>query len=1423
MSHWIVGALVILAAIASSTVTTTYGAATDMITAVNTTKPGCQRQCGNLTIPYPFGIGLGNGCSIGEWYDVHCNTSFNPPKPFLTNTSVEILEITEAHMKLKNWVAEACYDRQGITFLDLPNSSPFTFSETLNTFFATGCDTLAVIKASEGSNLTSGCLTLCSSKEDVIGGTCSGIGCCKTPIPKGMKGYAIGVVSLNNHTNISFFNPCSYAFLAETEKFTFQGVSDFLDPTFKNRTTNVPVVMDWNVGNGTTCDQAKQSSSSYACHENTNCTDVDLGSGGYRCSCLPGYEGNPYLTPGCKDVDECTGPSNPCIHKKTCKNTVGDYRCSCPKGHRGDGRTNGIGCASNNSQLALKIGLGMSVALLFIFICISWTYFNLRKRRLMKMREKFFEQNGGLLLKQQVGSNPGHNESTKIFSADELKLATNNYNEDRILGKGGYGTVYKGVLADNRVVAIKKSKVVILTQINHRNVVKLLGCCLESEVPLLVYEYVSNGTLFEHIHNRGSSPSWLNWGNCLRIASEVADALSYLHSAASIPIIHRDIKSANILIDDSYDAKVSDFGASRLIPLDQTQVSTLVQGTMGYLDPEYFHTSQLTEKSDVYSFGVLLAELVTREKPLCMERNMEERNLASYFQTATKEDRVLEIVHTDIIREADQEQMLYVAKLISSCLSINGDDRPTMKEVAIELEGLKKNMKHRRIERSNEEINTSLTGRVEEDLYPLNLHSHTSSIVDSDQFNSIQNHMLIKMNHPPALGATDMVTTVNTTKPGCQRQCGNLTVPYPFGIGLDNGCSLGEWYVVRCNTIFSPPKAFLSTTQAEIKEISEAHIELKNSVAQSCSSIGSVSLRLQGSSPFTISDTQNSFFATGCDSLAFVSSTQGTNITVGCLALCSKKEDVIEGKCSGIGCCRTPVPKGLKRYTILVTAGGFNPINVSSFRTTCNQAKQSSSSSYTCDVEFGSKGYRCSCLSGYEGNPYLTSGCKDVDECVGPSNPCIHNKTCRNLVGDYQCSCPKDHHGDGRLNGIGCVFNNSQLEMKIGLGVSISLLFVLVCISWIYFTIRKRRLVKMREKFFEQNGGFLLKQQTGSNNESTKIFSVDELKLATNNYSKDNILGEGGYGTVYKGVLADNRVVTIKKFKVSDQTQIEQFINEVVILTQVNHRNVVKLLGCCLESQVPLLVYEYVSNGTPMGHIRNNGSVASWLTWPNCVRIASEAADALSYLHSSTNKPIFHRDIKSANILIDDSYVAKIADFGASRLIPLNQTRVSTTVQGTMCYLDPKYFHTGQLTKKSDVYSFGVLLAELMTREKPLCMLRKMEERNLACCFLLAMKENRVIEIVHADLTRVLVKKAMIGRQMKEVAMELEGLKKHIKHPCAKDNHEDSSSFVASPQGDLYPINSRIYVTFATDFGQQNSILREMLIKANNPRSYCII
>jgi serine/threonine protein kinase len=172
----------------------------------------------------------------------------------------------------------------------------------------------------------------------------------------------------------------------------------------------------------------------------------------------------------------------------------------------------------------------------------------------------------------------------------------------------------------------------------------------------------------------------------LRIAIEVAGALSYLHSAASIPIYHRDIKSTNILLDEKYRATISDFGSSRSIAIDQTHLTTHVQGTFGYLDPEYFQSSQFTEKSDVYSFGVVLVELLSGKKPIFSASPTESRSLATHFIMLMEDNRLFDILDARVKEHCHNEEVVAVGNLARKCLNLNGKNRPTMKEVTTELE-----------------------------------------------------------------------------------------------------------------------------------------------------------------------------------------------------------------------------------------------------------------------------------------------------------------------------------------------------------------------------------------------------------------------------------------------------------------------------------------------------------------------------------------------------------------------------------------------------------------------------------------------------------------------------------------------------------------------------------------------------------------
>lgn len=221
------------------------------------------------------------------------------------------------------------------------------------------------------------------------------------------------------------------------------------------------------------------------------------------------------------------------------------------------------------------------------------------------------------------------------------------------------------------------------------------------------------------------------------------------------------------------------------------------------------------------------------------------------------------------------------------------------------------------------------------------------------------------------------------------------------------------------------------------------------------------------------------------------------------------------------------------------------------------------------------------------------------------------------------------------------------------------------------------------------------------NSNQRSWFSFDELAQVTNGFSQKNLLGEGGFGCVYKGVLADGREVAVKQLKIGGSQGEREFKAEVEIISRVHHRHLVTLVGYCISEQHRLLVYDYVPNNTLHYHLHAPGRPV--MTWETRVKVAAGAARGIAYLHEDCHPRIIHRDIKSSNILLDNSFEALVADFGLAKIaqeLDLN-THVSTRVMGTFGYMAPEYATSGKLSEKADVYSYGVILLELITGRKP--------------------------------------------------------------------------------------------------------------------------
>uniref|UniRef100_A0A0D9WTW9 Protein kinase domain-containing protein n=1 Tax=Leersia perrieri TaxID=77586 RepID=A0A0D9WTW9_9ORYZ len=1311
--------------------------------------PSCPTTCGGVAVEYPFGVGA--NCSLSKGFSLQCaGGELRLRLGAMPRQTVKVLDVDLRHGKLRttNAVASMCVENNTSLVPGLKAAAlPYRFSDKDNRFFAFGCSGAILFNGSAAGFddvwFISGCFTTCFGNNSIRSGSCSGIGCCETAIPRSLNSYSLIFGKLpSSGTPVN--SRCIYAVLMEAASFRFEAADATTDGFIRrNNNGKVPVVLNFAVGNET-CKEA-QRRDSYACiGDHSVCVDAVDGGSGYLCNCSQGYTGNPYLPNGCIDVDECGHGELGCPDGMICINFPGGYNCLCPEGQSKSNKSGVLICEPDQKRPSLPVSvitvIGVSGGLVIVVISILIIYLERQRRALANVKRKYFERHGGLLLYEELSSRQQGKNAFTIYTEEQLEQVTNGFDDSNVIGRGGHATVYKGTVpspstsSGDLVVAIKRCKLMdernkeefgremlILSQVNHKNIVKLLGCCLEVDVPMLVYEFIPNGTLYHLIHGGAAIVSY---ATRLRIAHESAKSLAYLQSFASPPILHGD---------------VSDFGASILAPTDEAQLVSMVQGTCGYLDPEYMQTCQLTEKSDVYSFGVILLELLTGKKPLCLDGPEEQRSLSARFVAAMREKKVEEILDERVKGEASDESLEEITQLALECLHMCGSDRPTMKDVVERLGGLRKLLHQHPWMAMHDVI------ELEEERCLL----HGSSSPEGVSF-EVTRH------------TTDTYYTATALPaPGCPTTCGGVAFEYPFGVGAN--CSLSNGFSLDCAG--GELRLRLGTMSRQTVKV--LGVDLRHGKVRTTNAVASLCVQNNTSLvpglnaaalPYRFNDEDNRFYAIGCSGLVFlngdVAGVDDDQFTSGCITTCMGNRSIRSGSCSGIGCCETAIPRGLNSYSLvfgkLPTSG--TPVNgrciyavlmeAASFRfeaadattdgffrrnnngtvplvlnfvvgnETCKEA-QTRGNNYAClsdhsvcvDVVDGGSGYLCNCSHGYTGNPYLPNGC---------------------------------------------------------IGVSGGLVIAVMSILVTYLVRQRRALTDVKRKYFERHGGLLLYEELSSRQQGKNAFTIyteEQLEQATNGFDNSNILGRGGHATVYKGIVPSSSgdlVVAIKRSKVMDEANKEEFGKEMLILSQVNHKNIVKLLGCCLEVEVPMLVYEFVPNGT-LDRLIHGGAIISYDTR---LRIAHESAESLAYLHSFASPPILHGDVKSSNILLDETFMAKVSDFGASIVVPTDEAKLATMVQGTYGYLDPEYMQTCQLTEKSDVYSFGVVLLELLTGKKPLCLDGPEEERSLAANFVAAMREKRVDEILDEQVK---------GEASDESLEEITQLALECLHMCGDD------------------------------------------------------
>ncbi|KAJ4971615.1 hypothetical protein NE237_004714 [Protea cynaroides] len=362
---------------------------------------------------------------------------------------------------------------------------------------------------------------------------------------------------------------------------------------------------------------------------------------------------------------------------------------------------NCVGRVSSPSMHQIIIGIVTGGSILFA-VAASFIFVGIYKQRLMA--RGILDQLQNLNTKNQIFSLPSSNEfslasrSIQAFTLECIKTATRNYKT--LLGEGGFGSVYHGTLSDGQEVAVKvrsatstqgssefDNELKLLSSIRHENLVPLLGYCCESHQMILVYHFMSNGSLHDHLNGEAAEQKILDWPTRLSIALGAARGLAYLHTFSDCNIVHGDVKSSNILLDHNMCAKLADFGFSECAPQNRDEGSYLeVRGTAGYVDPEFYSTQHFSAKIDIFSFGVVLLEILTGQEPLNIQQPHKEWSLVEWAKSFIMDSRIEEIVDPAIKSGYHAEAMWKVVEVALACTESHSEYRPCMIDVVRELE-----------------------------------------------------------------------------------------------------------------------------------------------------------------------------------------------------------------------------------------------------------------------------------------------------------------------------------------------------------------------------------------------------------------------------------------------------------------------------------------------------------------------------------------------------------------------------------------------------------------------------------------------------------------------------------------------------------------------------------------------------------------
>ncbi|VVB17544.1 unnamed protein product [Arabis nemorensis] len=1001
--------------------------------------------------------------------------------------------------------------------------------------------------------------------------------------------------------------------------------------------------------------------------------------------------------------------------------------------------------------IACPVLLGTSAFVTFILVVLY------RKKNLKQARD----------ITAATDSSTAVELNLRVFTYSELVAATKDFTEE--LGRGAFGIVYKGffkVTADSEVtVAVKKldrvarenekefnNEIKAIGQTHHKNLVRLIGLCNEGQSRLIVYEFLPHGTLAEYLFRR-PRPSW---EDRRKIAFGIARGILYLHEECSEQIIHCDIKPQNILLDENYGPRISDFGLAKLLMMNQTHTLTNIRGTKGYVAAEWFRNSPITTKVDVYSYGVMLLEIVCCKKAVDLEENV---ILIDWAYDCFRQGKLEDLIEGDLEAIDDMVMVERYVRIAIWCIHEEPGMRPNMRNVTHMLEGVAQN-----IINGSVPVGQSLTASESQQFS----NSWLSPSGDfAFGFRKIQPNdgFTLSIWFDKILEKTIVWHAQVNTTAGLVPDGSKVTLTEDRGLVLTDPRGQELWRSSLPQSSGSVSRRRISDTGKFVLLSEDIDTELWSSFSNPTDTLlPTQSIEVGGNLSSRRTETS---FAKGRFLLRL-----GSDGDLQLLVFNSKSLAETDEYFSYYA-SNTNDPQNPGIRLVFNQSGDMYVVqsNNSRFSIIKDKAPVPSRDFYLRAVlHFDGVFALYSHPKGQENSEWKLAWSEPDNVCTRSAAvmniACGFNNICS--LGDNKrpkCQCPErfslvdfsDEYGDCKpdfeMQTCGPDDNKTANAdiLALATGFVLRLFSELVAIRYVgrkfplsfgqrsssgdsdtFIKVLKRAAdVPITEKKGTDRDWLIigsvllgtsafvnfifvaLYRKTKSKKKpnqardigaaiatataielNLKVFTYRELVAATRNFMEE--LGRGGFGIVYKGFLkvtGDSEVtVAVKKLdRVAQENE-----NEVNVIGQTHHKNLVRLIGFCNEGQSRLIVYEFLPHGTLADYLFRRPRP----NWEDRRRIAVGIARGILYLHVECSEQIIHCDIKPQNILLDENYCPRISDFGLAKLLMMNQTHTLTNIRGTKGYVAAEWFRNSTITSKVDVYSYEVMLLEIVCCKK---------------------------------------------------------------------------------------------------------------------------